>query len=326
MTLPRIGITLGDPGGIGPEIVVKSLNEISSLPAADYVIFGDPSLLAAEEKALGISLACRSYREKEPPEKAGISLKEVTNSPGPVTRGQPSAANGRASFRFFEEAVKGARGGGLQSIVTAPISKRSWDCAGISWRGHTEYLEQFYPEAIMTFWSERLTVALLSHHVPLKEALKKVRQKNLVNFFHILERAAMKARPGRYELLVAGLNPHAGEDGLLGDEEIKEIIPAIEAARLEDVPVSGPYPPDVVFRSVLGHPEKIVVALYHDQGLIAFKLEAFETGVNVTLGMPFIRSSPDHGTAFDIAGKGKASFRSMTEALRLAAELSPCPL
>jgi len=326
MTLPRIGITLGDPGGIGPEIVVKSLQEISSLPPAEYIIFGDPAVLEAEEKFLGISLACRPYRENQPAQDTQISLKEVRALRGPVAKGRACGKNGRASFRFFEEAVKRARRGSLQSVVTAPISKLSWNLAEIPWRGHTEYLEQFYPQAIMTFWAERLTVALFSHHVPLREALKRIRRKNLLKFFHILDQSAEKARPGRYELLVAGLNPHAGEGGLLGDEERQEIIPAIEAARTEGIPASGPYPPDVIFRKALGHPERIVVALYHDQGLIAFKMEAFETGVNVTLGMPFIRSSPDHGTAFDIAGKGEASFRSMTEAIRLAAELSPCSL
>lgn len=323
MSLPRIGITLGDPGGIGPEIVIKSLKNRSSLPQAHYVLFGDPSILAEEEKALGISLNWRCYDEKEDPKEAGISLKEINAPFASAKKRSASGENGLASFRFFEEAVGLARKGELESVVTAPISKLSWELGGISWRGHTEYLEQFYPEAMMTFWSEKLTVALLSHHLPLKEALKRVKKKNLLKFFRVLRQSAEKARRGPYELLVAGLNPHAGEDGLLGDEEKKEIIPAVEEARSQGLPVSGPYPPDVIFRRALGHPEKIVVALYHDQGLIAFKLEAFETGVNVTLGMPFIRSSPDHGTAFDIAGKGRANPVSMVEAIRLAVELSP---
>jgi 4-hydroxythreonine-4-phosphate dehydrogenase len=323
MSLPRIGITLGDPGGIGPEIVIKTLNNRSSLPQAHYVLFGDPSILAEEEQALGISLNWRCYDEKKDPKEAGIFLKEINAPFASAKKRGASGENGLASFRFFEEAVGLARKGDLESVVTAPISKLSWDLGGISWRGHTEYLEQFYPEAMMTFWSEKLTVALLSHHLPLKEALKRVKKKNLLNFFRVLRQSAEKARPGPYELLVAGLNPHAGEDGLLGDEEKMEIIPAVQEARSLGLPVSGPYPPDVIFRRALGHPEKIVVALYHDQGLIAFKLEAFETGVNVTLGMPFIRSSPDHGTAFDIAGKGRANPMSMFEAIRLAVELSP---
>jgi len=323
MSLPRIGITLGDPGGIGPEIVVKSLLDTSALPPAQLVLFGDRSVLEEAERTLGKSLNCLHYDEKEDRENVRISLREVKAPLTSVKKGKAFGENGLASFLFFEEAVQAARRGELQSIVTAPISKLSWELGGISWRGHTEYLEKFYPEAMMTFWSERLTVALLSHHVPLKEALRKVKKKNLLRFFHTLRQSMDTARPGPYEFLVAGLNPHAGEHGLLGKEEAEEIIPAIEEAKASGLPFSGPYPPDVVFRIALGHPQKIVVALYHDQGLIAFKLEAFETGVNVTLGMPFIRSSPDHGTAFDVAGKGRASHRSMAEAIRLAAELSP---
>jgi 4-hydroxythreonine-4-phosphate dehydrogenase len=323
MSLPRIGITLGDPGGIGPEIVVKSLLDTSPLPPAQLVLFGDRSVLEEAERTLGKSLYCLLYDDNEDRDKARVSLKEVKAPLTSVKKGKASGENGLASFLFFKEAVQAARRGELQSIVTAPISKLSWELGGISWRGHTEYLEQFYPEAMMTFWSELLTVALLSHHVPLEEALRKVKKKNLLRFFQALRQSMETARPGSYEFLVAGLNPHAGEGGLLGKEESEEIIPAIEEAKSLGLPFSGPYPPDVVFRIALGHPEKIVVALYHDQGLIAFKLEAFETGVNVTLGMPFIRSSPDHGTAFDIAGKGRASQRSMVEAIRLAAELSP---
>jgi 4-hydroxythreonine-4-phosphate dehydrogenase len=325
MSLPRIGITLGDPGGIGPEIVVKSLLETSAVPPAQIVLFGNRSILEGAERMIGKSLNCLPYGQEEDHEKIRIYLKEVKAPLTSVNKGKASGENGQASFLFFKEAVQAARRGELQSIVTAPISKLSWELGGISWRGHTEYLEQFYPEAMMTFWSEQLTVALLSHHVPLKEALRKVKKKNLLRFFQTLRQSVETARPGPYEFLVAGLNPHAGEERLLGKEEAEEIIPAIEEAKALGLPFGGPYPADVVFRTALGHPEKIVVALYHDQGLIAFKLEAFETGVNVTLGMPFIRSSPDHGTAFDIAGKGRASQRSMVAAIRLAVELSPRP-
>ncbi|MEN6311151.1 MAG: 4-hydroxythreonine-4-phosphate dehydrogenase PdxA, partial [Acidobacteriota bacterium] len=145
---------------------------------------------------------------------------------------------------------------------------------------------------------------------------------NLLAFIRELCRTAGKAPGGPREFVVAGLKPHAGEDGLLGGEEEEEIRPAIEAARAEGLRVSGPYPPDTIFRSALDRPETMAVALYHDQGLIAFKLESFETGVNVTLGLPFVRTSPDHGTAFDIAGRGTASARSMVEAIRLAALFS----
>lgn len=312
MSLSRIGITLGDPGGIGPEIVIKSLANPKGFPAAHYVLFGSSAILENEENALGLKL-----------DRKAVAIREVPTSLREVKKGAADKDNGSASFLYFQEAVEAARNGEIQALVTAPVSKRSWALGGIPWRGHTEYLERFYPGAVMTFWSEKMTVALFSHHLALREAIARVTRKNLANFFRALHECAAKTRPGKPEFLVAGLNPHAGEDGLLGCEERDEIRPAIEDARSAGLEISGPYPPDVIFRTALGHPEKIVIALYHDQGLIAFKLDAFATGVNVTLGLPFIRSSPDHGTAFDIAGKNVADPRSMTEAIRLASELSP---
>jgi len=311
MSLSRIGITLGDPGGIGPEIVIKSLANPKRLPAAHYVLFGAAAILENEENALGLKL-----------DRKAVEIREIPTSLGEIKKGAADKDNGAASFLFFQEAVEAARTGEIRALVTAPVSKRSWALGGIPWRGHTEYLERFYPGAVMTFWSEKMTVALFSHHLALREAIARVTRKNLSDFFLALHECAGKARPGKLEFLVAGLNPHAGEAGILGREEQDEIRPAIEDARSAGLEISGPYPPDVVFRTALGHPEKIVIALYHDQGLIAFKLDAFATGVNVTLGLPFIRSSPDHGTAFDIAGKNMADARSMTEAIRLAGELS----
>jgi 4-hydroxythreonine-4-phosphate dehydrogenase len=174
----------------------------------------------------------------------------------------------------------------------------------------------------MTFWSDRLKVALFSHHRPLSEAVAAVRKDALLAFFRTLHRALGRVPGGPFRLLAAGLNPHAGEDGTLGREEIGEIGPAVAAAAAEGIPVSGPFPPDAVFLKALGKADAVVAALYHDQGLIAFKMAAFATGVNATLGLPFVRTSPDHGTAFDIAGRGVADPRSMGEAVRLAAAFS----
>jgi 4-hydroxythreonine-4-phosphate dehydrogenase len=331
MTVPRIGVTPGDPGGIGPEIVVKTLSRLSVLPPAAYVLFADSRVVAAEEKRLGLRLAAREWRPESPcetgvflahvPGRAGVAARPGTWT-GAAVPGRVSAENGEASFRFFEAAVAEARGGRLEAVATAPISKAAWGLAGLPWRGHTDYLAQFYPGAIMSFWSERLKVALFSHHRPLHEAIAAVRKDALVDFLRSLHRSLEKIPGGPFVLLVAGLNPHAGEEGRLGREEEEEIGPAVDAARAEGVPASGPFPPDTVFLRALGKKEAVVVALYHDQGLIAFKLDAFDTGVNATLGLPFVRTSPDHGTAFDIAGKGVADSRSMEEALRLAAVFS----
>jgi 4-hydroxythreonine-4-phosphate dehydrogenase len=318
MTVPRIGVTPGDPGGIGPEIIVKTLSRPSVLPPAAYVLFADSRIVAAEEKRLGLRIAAREWRP-EGPREAGVYISHVPAPGWAATHGRVSTENGEASFRFFETAVAGARNNLLEAVVTAPISKAAWSLGGRPWRGHTDYLAQFYPGAIMSFWSERLKVALFSHHRPLREAVDAVRKDALVGFIMGLHRALGKIPGGPFTLLVAGLNPHAGEDGSLGREEEEEIGPAIDAARRGGVPVTGPFPPDTVFLRALGKKETVVVALTHDQGLIAFKLEAFATGVNVTLGLPFVRTSPDHGTAFDIAGKGIADSQSMEEALRLAA-------
>ena len=322
MTLPAIGISLGDPGGIGPEVVLKALAAPSLLPEARFIVFGDRRLWDAERASLGLHLEVQVHKGDTVPSAPGLYFNDIGAMPGDVVRGGASAENGKSSFLAFEKAVELAGRGILDAVVTAPVSKTSWRLAGLSWRGHTEYLDSLYPGAIMTFWSERLKVALLSHHIPLIEALGRVRKGVLLDFFRALHRSLAGVRSGVEELLVAGLNPHAGEDGLLGGEETTEIQPAIEAAAKEGIPVSGPFPPDTVFLKALDRPEKMVVAMSHDQGLVAFKLVAFETGVNATLGMPFIRTSPDHGTAYDIAGKGAADPRSLIAAIRMAVELS----
>jgi 4-hydroxythreonine-4-phosphate dehydrogenase len=325
MTLPRIGITLGDPGGIGPEIILKAFSGIFVLPAADYVLFGSASALDEEAKTLSLCLPLGSLKAKKVSTGGSFSLRDLGGFGEDIKKGMPSAENGGASFRFFEEAVAEARREALQGIVTAPISKHSWTLAGLSWRGHTDYLSRFYPQAIMAFWSEKIKVALLSHHVSLRGALATVTRRNLFDFFLRLDKSLRRLRPDGFEFLVSGLNPHAGEEGLIGREEIEEIIPAVEDAARSGLRISGPYPPDTVFRNALDRADRVVIALYHDQGLIPFKLEAFQKGVNLTMGLPFIRTSPDHGTAFDIAGKNAASPLSLIEAIKLAAELVARP-
>jgi len=323
MTIPKVGITLGDPGGVGPEIVLKAFSGKYSLPRADYILFGSSLVIEEAKKALGIELEIKPW-DKLHKNRAtfDLSFLEIDCPLKKIKKGSPSKENGLASFLFFKEAFQEARKGKIQALVTAPISKKSWDLAGLEWRGHTDFLGQFYPQAIMAFWSEKIKIALYTHHLPLKNALKEIKKEKLSKFFLLLSKSLERTRFGEFEFLVAGLNPHAGEEGLLGSEEKEEIIPAIRKAQSKGVAISGPFPPDVVFRKALGHSEKIVIALYHDQGLIAFKLESFENGVNLTLGLPFIRTSPDHGTAFDIAEKNMANPQSMIEAIKLACELS----
>ena len=317
MKVPGIGVTLGDPGGVGPEVVLKSLTEWSGRDDLRIVVFGESRIVDAARESLNIGLELAPWTGKSETG-PGIYLKDLGVSLEEPSLGRPGQSNGEASFRFFEEAVDAARRGHIQAVVTAPISKASWKLAGIPWRGHTEYLEHFYPGAVMSFWSDRLKVALFTHHLPLKEALGQIRREKLLCFFRSLWAGLERLRTGDFELLVAGLNPHAGEDGLLGPEDEEIVRPSVEAARAEGIRIRGPYPPDTVFLKARDRKDALAVALYHDQGLIAFKILAFETGVNVTLGLPFLRTSPDHGTAFEIVGKGKADPRSMSEALKFA--------
>jgi 4-hydroxythreonine-4-phosphate dehydrogenase len=321
MTLPRIGITLGDPGGVGPEVTLRALSLLPSLPPAHYILFGSRGLIEKERDALNLP---PSFIPLEKPRKRSafsLSLHDIAIPRQISEKGKPTPSNGEASFRYFEQAVREAQLGNIQAIVTAPISKQSWELAGIRWAGHTDYLSHLYPEAIMFFWSDELKIALFTHHIPLKQAIEKVQKKTLLNFFSQLYKNLREIQSPDLEFLVSGLNPHAGEHGLMGSEEKSEIIPAIEDAQKKGMSISGPYPPDVVFRNSLNKPDKIVIALYHDQGLIPFKLQSFDRGVNLTLGLPFIRTSPDHGTAFDISGKGLANPQSMVEAIRLAYRL-----
>jgi 4-hydroxythreonine-4-phosphate dehydrogenase len=320
MTVPRIGVTLGDPGGVGPEVILKALTGDRQIPAAAYVLFADCRIVADEARVLGLPAGFKPWAEGKAAT-AGVWLSDIPAPDAARFRHGPDAGNGRASVRFFQAALAAARAGHLDAVVTGPVSKAAWKLASAPWRGHTEWLENLYPGAIMSFWSDRLRVALFSHHLPLREALGRIRKAAILDFLRTLVRNVGRIPGGPREFLVAGLNPHAGEEGLLGDEEEREIGPAITAARDEGLAVSGPHPPDTVFRLALDRPDRMVAALYHDQGLIGFKLESFETGVNATLGLPFVRTAPDHGTAFDIAGKGVADPRSMTEALRLAGRL-----
>jgi 4-hydroxythreonine-4-phosphate dehydrogenase len=322
MNLPKIGITLGDPGGIGPEIVLKTLSLKDSLPRAQYIIFGSSFVLEEGKLAMGLKMDIQTFDKEK---SISPSLFEIENSLETLKKGSSLKENGEASFLFFKKALEEAKRGTIDALVTAPISKNSWNLAGLRWPGHTEFISQTYPHAIMAFWSERIKVALFSHHIPLKTAIEKIKKDALLDFFLSLNHNIEKIKPDAFHFLVAGLNPHAGEEGLLGSEEEEEIIPAVKQAQREGMRINGPFPPDVVFRNALNNPDKIVIALFHDQGLIPFKLEAFEKGVNLTLGLPFIRTSPDHGTAFDIAGKGIANPESMVEAIKLAYELSPLP-
>jgi 4-hydroxythreonine-4-phosphate dehydrogenase len=283
---PRIGITLGDPAGIGPEIIEAALASEKLPHDADYEVIG---------------------------ETAGFSL------------GTPTRASAQAAHAALEEAAARALADELDAVVTGPIHKARMYEIGFSFPGQTEFfaarcgVENF----AMLLTGKGLTVALVTTHIPLREVTEKLRPDEIVRVGKLL--AAFLVRRNQSRIGVAGLNPHAGESGSLGREEIEIIAPAIAQLQQLAISAAGPFSPDTVFHRAVAGEFDAVLCMYHDQGLIPLKLHAFDEGVNVTLGLPFPRTSPDHGTAFEIAGRGIARPDSMIAAIRLAVELTAPP-
>jgi len=217
-------------------------------------------------KALNIFLKIEPIQKISDSSEKRISLVDIDTVPQSLKIGFPQKESGFLSFRYFEEAVNLAREGHIHALVTAPISKQAWSLADIHWPGHTEYLSQFYPKVIMCFWSKRLKVALFSHHISLQKALERIERNALFHYFLRLFDSLVAQKGDRFKFLVAGLNPHAGEHGLMGSEEDNEIAPAIKDAQEKGIDIQGPFPPDVVFRMAEKQARTIVIALYHDQG------------------------------------------------------------
>ncbi len=325
---PLIGITMGDPGGIGPEVIVKALHDAELRAQARFAVFGlhDVLELAADQAEIN-PYWWRQPFEHGPRIASGVlvlDFDELAGTFGTGPRG-PDALGGQASFRFVEEGIRAVRGGAVDALVTGPISKTAWRMANYRWRGHTDLLAARCEtrRVNMAFVADELRVALASDHVPLFE----LRNHFTIGLVHqpidLLDQALREwfgiARP---RIGVLGLNPHAGEGGLLGDEETRIIEPALALARSSGLDVVGPLPPDTAFVPEVCKQFDGLVAMYHDQGLIPIKMRSFDRAVNVTLGLPVIRTSPDHGTAFDIAGRNRARPGSMKAAIQLAIDLA----
>lgn len=306
-----LAVSQGDPSGIGPEIIVKALAEQSSL-AEQCVVHGDPDLLNATAKALDLPI---------PP-----NIEVVTYSQeGYLNIETDSAWSGDHAFRCVVSAAKSVIAGNARALVTAPLSKQAMNLAGHHYPGHTELLAELAggrPVRMMLANAE-LRVVLVTIHQPLAQAIGSLSTALIAETIEIAS-ASLAVMLGRApRLAVAGLNPHAGEAGLLGREEIEIISPAIKITQNKGIDVQGPFSPDTVFMSARGLQRfDAVIAMYHDQGLIPVKYLGVEEGVNITLGLPFVRTSPDHGTAFDIAGKGTAQAQSMISALSAAVEMT----
>jgi 4-phospho-D-threonate 3-dehydrogenase / 4-phospho-D-erythronate 3-dehydrogenase len=327
VNLPTIGITMGDPAGIGAEVVVKALADHSLRARAKFIIYGMHEQIAfATDMAELTPYWFRQPHEEAKRIKSGVVLADYDEYVLDCHHiGRESIEAGRASIRFAEEAIEDARNGVIDAIVTGPINKTAWEMAGFPFPGHTELLATRCKarHVTMMFTAGPLRVALASVH----QALFDLRNSFTIGLvFQPIDLLHQALRDWfgipRPKIAVAALNPHAGENGRFGDEEARVIQPAIEMARHADIKASGPYPADTLFwRAAQGEFDG-VVAMYHDQALIPVKLLAFNSAVNVTLGLPIIRTSVDHGTAYDIVGKNKADPGSMKEAIKLAIELT----
>ena len=325
--LPRIGITMGDPAGIGPEVVLKAVAEDEVRKVCVPVIIGDAQLLAHTARTLDLRCGYDIVRKEEPfPDQFSEPvIFHLDNIGGFIEPGIESGAAGKAAAGYIEAAVELCAAGNIDAIATAPINKRALFLGGYSFPGHTEFLAHLTgaEEYAMAFVAANLRIVLLSTHVPLSQAIRMVERDRLVKVIDLANRELQRWGIERPRLAVAALNPHGAEGGLFGMEEASEIMPAIEASRgLNDINVQGPFSADTVFLRASRGEFDAVIACYHDQAMIPVKCLSFGEAVNVTLGLPFIRTSVDHGTAFDIAGKGLAEHSSMVAAIKLASDLS----
>lgn len=319
--LPVIGITVGDPAGIGPEISLKALVDGSLNKICRPVLIGDLDELRTQAELLRIQNEIARFGHGR--EARSIEVLDLANIDEPIEPGVESAVTGRASAQYILRAVELWQQGLIDAIATAPISKNALKLAGLHYPGHTEFLAELTgtEEFAMSFFAEKLRVVLLSTHVSLRNAIDQVTTDSLVKLIEFSDRALADLIGRRPKIAVAGLNPHASEGGMFGTEEQDKIVPAIEKCSNEGIDVSGPFSPDTIFLRGYRGDFDLVVACYHDQATIAVKSLSFGSSVNVTLGLPLIRTSVDHGTAFDIAGKGVADESSMKAAVKLAADL-----
>ncbi|MEQ1604589.1 MAG: 4-hydroxythreonine-4-phosphate dehydrogenase PdxA [Pyrinomonadaceae bacterium] len=319
--LPVVGITMGDAAGIGPEIVLKALEDKALKEACRCVIIGDTSFLRKTAKELASTFELTELSDEGANK---VEVLDLKNLPAEFPIGIDAAVTGKASAESIEAAVKLWREGKIDAICTAPISKKAIHLGGYDFPGHTEFLAELTgtKDFRMSFFAEGLRTVLLSTHLPLLAAIDLIRKDNLIDLIAFTNREMSKLLGRKVSIAVAGLNPHASEGGMFGGEEAAEITPAIEHCRdVLGINASGPYSPDTIFLRGFKGDFDAVIALYHDQATIAVKSLSFGSGVNVTLGLPVIRTSVDHGTAFDIAGKGIAEASSMISAIKLAGEL-----
>ena len=324
---PLLAITMGDPAGIGPEIVLKTLAHPEIYQRCRPLVIGDRRILERAADWVGQSRVIFHVVDKPGAGRYNpgiITLLDLANvAIEECPPGEVSAAAGRAAVEYVFRACDLALSGEVDGIVTAPLNKAAMNLAGFSYAGHTELLAERTetPNVKMLLVGPRLRVIHVSTHVSLQEAIRRVTTERVTEAIDLAYSSCRALGIAAPRIAVAGLNPHAGEGGLFGAEEERAIVPAILAARARGLDVSDPQPPDTVFLRTVNGAYDIVVAMYHDQGHIPMKLLAFDSGVNVSIGLPIIRTSVDHGTAFDIAGTGKAREESLIAAIDVAIQM-----
>ena len=326
MTQPLIAVTMGDPAGIGPEIIARAFDEEDSRKHNRAVVVGDAGILERAARLLDLALRANVVAEPEDAsfEPGSVDVISETELPEDLPFGELDARAGDAAFRYVERATGLASEGRVGAIATAPLNKEAMHLAGYKYPGHTEILAELTntKDYAMMLVTDELKVIHVSTHVSLREAIERARPERELAVIRLAHESLQRLGVENPRVAVAGLNPHAGENGLFGTEDAEQIAPAVAAAVEEGIDATGPHPPDTVMMRARTGAFDIVVVQYHDQGHIPIKLMGFDTGVNVTVGLPFFRTSVDHGTAFDIAGTGKADPTSLRAALDLARSLA----
>ncbi len=321
-----LGITMGCPVGIGPEIILKHFHDQNKIGDYEIVVIGDIEILQHCSKTLEIPVTCVPWNPGDSFSADKLAVLSASHlSPEFLNWGQPTPQTGAAMADYIQTAVAQINNGTLDGMITCPISKFALKKAGLNYPGHTEMLAELVDcdDFAMMLAGTRLRVTLVTIHCSLASVAEKLQENLILQLIRITHKALSRdfaiKKP---RIAVAGFNPHGGEQGMFGQEEELFIAPAIENARKEKIDAQGPFPPDTVFFRAAEGNYDAVVCMYHDQGLIPFKLLHFSDGVNVTLGLPIIRTSVDHGTAYDIAGKGLAKPDSLTAAIELAWTIS----
>lgn len=328
MAKSKIAITMGDPAGIGPEIIVRALAREEVWQQAVCLVAGDEKILRLAMEATGTKLRIRRVRSagEAADEKGVINLMDRENvRMGEFQWGRISAMCGRAAYEYIETGIALANAGEVDAVCTAPINKEALRAAGVPYIGHTEIFGALTgtEDPLTMFETKGMRIFFLTRHVSLRQMLDMIKKERIIDYVKRCREALARLGITKGTMAVAGLNPHSGEHGMFGDEEVREIEPAVRALREMGCDVAGPIGADSVFHQCAQGKYSGVLSLYHDQGHIAAKTLDFDRTIAVTNGMPILRTSVDHGTAFDIAGKGKAEAVSMAEAIRLAAKYSP---